>query len=143
MSSRTKNPIDKRGSMYTLEASIAIMMMIAALAFFLRNPPEPQDLSHVNYKLEIYNALKISDEIGDMRKNAVNADAASIKTEIDGFIPAALTFDVTIYNSSTNITALPTFDDESDTILTVSYLISGWAGNYAPREVRVFAWGFD
>jgi len=143
MSIRTKNPIDNKGSMYTLEAAIAIMMMVAALAFFLRTPPEPQDLSHVNYKLEIYNALKIADEVGDMRKNAVKKDAAGIQTELDGFISSALTFDVTIYNSTTNITALPTFDDESDSILTVSYLIAGWAGNYTPREVRVFAWGFD
>lgn len=132
---------NNKGSMYTLEASIAIIMMVTALALFLRSPAESEDMSKANYKLDIYNALKISDEVGDLRRDAIEDDADSIESELSGYLTGAFDFDVTIYNTTDNRTSEPSLDEED--IITVSYFLSGWLGNYNPREVRVFAWGVD
>jgi len=135
--------ISINGTLYAVESAIAIVMMITALAFLLSTPPQSQNLSKVNYKLQIYNALDIANSIGDLRKNAINNNADSIKSELQSNIPASLSFDVAIYNQTSNLTTVPTPSENSEDIITVSYLVSGSHGNYTPREVRVFAWGFD
>lgn len=126
-----------------LEAALSVIMMVTALAFVLSRPQTSTDLSKVNYKLTVYNALKISDDVGDLRKNAVDNDAAAIKADLQAYIPSTLGFDVAIYNSTTNTTAVPTPPASSDSVITVGYLIAGWSGSYSPREVRAFVWGFD
>lgn len=135
--------IDRKGSLYTLEAAIAIVMMVTALAFFLQSPPEPQDLSRINYKLDVYNALEISEEAGDLRKNVLDNDASSIRTEINTYLSSSLNFNVTIYDANSNLTYVPDLGDDVQNIVTVSYFLAGWVGNYDPKEVRVFIWGFD
>lgn len=126
-----------------LEAALAVIMMVTALAFVLSRPQTSTDLSKVNYKLTVYNALKISDDVGDLRKNAVDNDAAAIKSDLQAYVPSTLGFDVAIYNSTTNTTAVPVPSASSDSVITVGYLIAGWSGSYSPREVRAFVWGFD
>jgi hypothetical protein len=129
--------------MYMLEAALAVIMMVTALAFVLSRPQTDTDMSKVNYKLTVYNALKISDDVGDLRKNAVENDAAAIKADLQAYVPSTLGFDVAIYNSTSNTTAVPVPASSSDSVITVGYLIAGWSGSYSPREVRAFVWGFD
>lgn len=132
-----------KGSIYMLESAIAIIMMVTALAFLLSRTQGGTAASAENYKLYVYNALQISDTVGDLRRDAVNNDAAAIKTELQPQIPSTLQFDVAVYNSTTNTTALPSPSQSSSSVVTVGYLIAGWSGTYDPREVRVFVWGFD
>lgn len=130
-----------KGSFYVLESAIAIILMVTALTFVLQRMPEALELSKVNYKLKVYDALKISESVGDLRKNTLENNAAAIKTELGSYIPVFLSYDVAIYNKTSNITAFPSID--SDDVITVSYFLAGRIGNYTPREVRVFVWGFD
>lgn len=134
---------NKKGSLYTLEAAIAVVMMVTALAFFLQSPPESQDLSIINHKLDVYNALEISEEAGDLRKNALTNDANSIRTELSTYLPSSLNFNVTIYDENSNLTSVPDLGDNVENVVTVSYFLSGWAGTYDPKEVRIFIWGLD
>jgi len=126
-----------------MESALAIIMMVTALAFVLSRPQTNTDLSKINYKLKVYNALKLADEAGNLRKNAVANDAAAIKAELQAYMPGTLGFDVAVYNSTSNTTAVPTPSASSDSVITVGYLIAGWSGSYSPREVRAFIWGFD
>jgi len=129
-----------KGSFYVLEAAIAAIMMISTIAYVLQEPPEALELSKVNYKLKVYDALKICDTVGDLRKNTLDNNAAGIRGELSSYI-TFLDYDVAIYNTTSNITAVPTIS--SDNVLTVSYFLAGHVGNYTAREVRVFVWGFD
>lgn len=133
--------LSTKGSYYMLEAAIAILIMITTLAVVLRQPQVTQELDIANYKLKVYNALKISDDVGDLRKDVLNEDVSSIKNHIHLNAPSYLNIEVTIYNKTGNTTTYPTID--SETILTVSYFLAGHIGTYDPREVRVFIWGID
>ena len=132
-----------KGSLYMMESALAIIMMVTALAFVLSRPQTNTDLSKINYKLKVYNALKLADEVGNLRKNAVDNDAAAIKAELQAYMPGTLGFDVAVYNSTSNTTAIPSPAESSGSVITVGYLIAGWSGSYSPREVRAFIWGFD
>lgn len=130
-----------KGSFYTLEATIAIVMMIITTALLFQRPGETLELSKANYKLKIYNALKISDGVGDLRKNALSGNATAVDSDLDPYISDYLSYNSTIYNRTANITSVP--DISSEDIITVSYFLAGKVGNYTAREVRVFVWGFD
>jgi hypothetical protein len=126
-----------KGTFYTLEAAIAVAIIITSLAFVFQIEPKVIDLSKANYKQEVYDALSIVDEGGDLRDNVLSNNATAIQSSIDSYV--SVNFDVAIFNKTSNLTATP--DITSDDIITVSYLISGEVGNYTPREVRVYVWG--
>jgi hypothetical protein len=130
-----------KGSFYTLEAAIASIMMIMTLVFVFQRSPDILELSKANYKVKIYDALKISDDTGDLRKNVMDNNALSIESDLNSYIPIYLDYNVTIYNKTSNLTDVPSISSEN--VITVSYFLAGRVGNYAPKEVRVFLWGFE
>jgi len=132
-----------KGSLYMLESALAIVMMVTALAFVLSRPAGGSDLSAANYKLTAYNALKMMDDVGDLRENAVNDNASAIRTELQAYVPSTLSLDVAVFNSTTNTTAVPSPSASSSSVVTVGYIVAGRSGSYSPREVRVYLWGFD
>lgn len=128
-----------RGTFYTLEAAIAVMIIITSLAFVFQIEPTVIDLSKANYKQDAYDALSIVDDGGDLRDNVLANNASAIRSSMDSYI--SVNFDLAIFNKTSNLTAIP--DITSDAIITVSYLVSGEVGNYTPREVRVYVWGVE
>ena len=130
-----------KGSFYTLEAAIAAIMMTMTLVFVFQRSPDILELSKANYKVKIYDALKISDDTGDLRKNAMDNDASSIESELNSYIPIYLDYNVTIYNKTSNLTDVHI--KSSENVITVSYFLAGGVGNYTPKEIRVFLWGFE
>ena len=130
-----------KGTFYTLEAAIAVAMIVVTLVFFFQRPVETLELSKANYKLRVYDALKIYDDVGDLRKNALDNNATGIKSELSSYISTYLSYNVTIYNKTSNLTAVPSIS--SGDIITVGYFLVGKVGNYTAKEIRVFVWGFD
>jgi hypothetical protein len=128
-----------KGTFYTLEAAIAVIIIITSIAFVFSIEPKVLDLSKANYKREAYSALEIVEKAGDLRKDVLANNATAIRNSLDTYI--SLNFDLAIFNKTSNVTATP--DISSQNILTVSYLISGEIGNYTPREVRVYIWGVE
>jgi len=128
-----------KGTFYTLEAAISVVIIITSLAFVFQIEPKVLDLSKANYKQEVYGALKIVDEGGDLRSDILANNATAIEEGMDPYISTS--FNVAIFNKTSNITATPVITLED--IITVSYLISGEVGNYTPREVRVYVWGVE
>lgn len=126
-----------KGTFYTLEAAIAVVIIITSMAFVFTIEPKVLDLSKANYKQEAHNAIQIVDRGKDLRKNAVANNATAIKSDLDSYI--STNFEVAIFNKTSNLTATPVLTSEN--IITVSYLIAGDVGNYTPREVRVYIWG--
>ena len=130
-----------KGALYTLEAVIAILMILFIVVFLFRNPTTSPEYQIVNYKLKVYNALKLLDTTGELNMYALNSDATTIRSKLQPFIPITVNYDVAIYNQTTNITEKPSLENLSD-VISVSYFISGDLDNYQPRDVRVYLWGF-
>ena len=107
-----------------------------------QNPPAPPEFKRINYKLKAYNGLKILENTGELRKDAVDNNVTSIKNKLNPFIPNFLNYNVTIFNETTNTTQMPSLTSESNT-LSVSYLLAGDIDDYKPREIRVYIWGFE
>lgn len=130
-----------KGSFYALESAIAIVLMVTTLALIVRQPTTPREYDIVNYKLKVYSVLKISDDVGDLRTNVLNNNTDAIKSEIESSVHLYLNYEVVIYNRTGPISGVPSIDSEN--VATVSYFLAGRVGNYDPREVRIFMWGFD
>ena len=126
-----------KGSYFILESIIAIFIMVTSVAFVLQKPPENIEMSYMNYKQNAYNGLKILEQVGDLRKNILDNDSTSIKNDLATYIKVS--YGVTIFNQTTNLTAIPSIDSKN--ILIVSYFIAGKSGTYIPRELRVYIWG--
>jgi hypothetical protein len=128
-----------KGISYILEAFIASTFLLLALAFFFR-PISTPDTSMANYKKLAYDGLKVLSDEGKLRQYVLDNDVDTIKSRMSPYI-SHLSYDVVIYNRTSNITAVPTITDNN--VISVSYFFAGDAGNYSAREVRVFVWGFD
>lgn len=137
-----------KGVLLTVEAVVAILMILFIVVFIYRNPRETASLRDVDLKIKVYDGLVALDRSADLRKGVIENDVAKIKRELDPFIPDYVTFEVVLYNSTqnstiANTTNYPSSIDNQSYVLVVSYLVAGHVENYTPRDVRVFMWGFD
>ena len=130
-----------RGVMYTIEAVIAVLMVLVILYLILQNPPARPEFTEINYKTQAYNGIKILERTGKLRRFVLNNDTTSIKTRLTHFISHAVEFDVVLFNKTSNITTIPSID--ADDVVTISYFLAGDVGNYVVREVRIYLWGFE
>jgi hypothetical protein len=133
--------MNMKGSLYTLESAIAILLMVTVLTLVVTQPQSMRELDIVNYKLRVFNALKATDDIGDLKVYVLNNDVNTIKAEVEQSGTPYLDYWVVIYNRTDALTVEP--DIEAQNVVTVSYFLAGYVGDYDPREVRVFMWGFD
>jgi hypothetical protein len=137
-----------KGILLTLEAVIAILMILFIVVFVYKNPREVGTLRDIDLKLKAYNGLIALERSGDLRKAVIDNDASEIENDLNQFIPSHVTFRVVIYNTTqnstiANTTNYPSIIDDQSYVLVVSYLIAGDVDTYMPRDVRVFMWGFD
>jgi len=128
----------KKGISHTLEAIIAAVILMLSLVFYFRPLTFPET-SEANYKLDAYNGLKVMEETGKLREYALDKNATAIKTDLSPYI--YLNYEVTIYNKTSNLTAIPSIT--ANDIISISYFLAGDVGNYSAKEVRVLIWGFD
>lgn len=131
-----------KGTFFTLEAIISITMMVLITVLLFKSPPAKTDLSRTAYKLEAYSGLEML-ETGDLREYVLNNNTNSIETELAPYVSFSRSqYSVVIWNETRNrLSALPS--PSTGDIISVGYFIAGDVGNYTPREVRVFLWGFD
>lgn len=128
-----------KGILHTYEAIVAVGILFLVIFLFYKTMPTPE-LSELNYKLSGFDGLEMLEK-GRLREYTLNNDASSIKNSLNPYIPSSLSYDVVIYNRTSNITSIPTI--ESEKIITVSYFLAGDVGNYSAREVRLYIWGFE
>lgn len=132
-----------KGLLFVVEVTLAILMMffIAVLIFSYLSPVRKLDV--LNYKLKAYEVLNALEETGKLRRYAINDDVNSIKNDINQFIPDFISYDVVLYNETTNITSISSQIEKQKDVISISYLLAGDFDNYKLRDVRVFMWGFD
>jgi hypothetical protein len=130
-----------KGTLYTLESAISIVLMVTVLALIVRQPQATSTYDIINHKLNVYNALKATDDVGDLKVYVLNNNATAIKEDLQASATSYMNYEVTIYNRTGAVTSEPQIDSEN--VVTISYFLAGYVGEYDPREVRVFMWGFD
>jgi len=133
-----------KGTFYSVEAVISTIMVLSVLYVITKNPPMMQELSKVNYKLRIHEALETLDKSGQLRLYVLNNDSTSIKNEIEDMLPSNVNTFIVIYDEDQlNLTQTFTAPSYLRDIISVSYFIAGDVEVYSPREVRVYMWGFE
>lgn len=128
-----------KGAFHALEAVIGIVIILISMLSFTGNIVVSPELSLLNAKVKTYEILKELDNVGLLRNYVYSNDVTSLKEEIEGYITREVY--VSIFNETTNVTELPVISSED--VVTVSYFLSGKPGDYSPREVRVYLWGFE
>ena len=131
-----------KGQLFTLESVIAILMIFIIIVFLFSNSPKSPEFNEINYKLKIYNGLKILDETGRLSTYVSNNDANAVQNGLRPYISNIQNYKVVIFNQTTNITQKPSLSNESE-IISVSYFLVGDFDNYKPRDVRVYLWGLS
>ncbi len=130
-----------KGAYYTLEAAISIFLIMTIFVLLFFTTPENPEVERANAKNDIYKGFDALSSRGSLRIDALNNNASAIDGDLDDFLPLFVSLDITIFNRSfVNLTSAHP-EAESDTIV-VSYYLAGAVGNYTPREIRAYVWGF-
>ncbi len=132
-----------KGIMFTLEVIFGILMILFIIVYLFRNPASVSSSRFGDFKTQIYDSLASLDKTGDLRKRAVDNDVTGIKADLNPYIADFVSYEVVLYNSTANITNYPSNITSQNNTIAVSYFIAGDLGKYNPRDVRVFAWGFE
>ena len=127
---------------YNLEAVIAAFLVMGIFLLLFFSIPKSQEVERANLKTDIYRGLEILNEKGSLRVYALENNATTIKNDLRIFLPISVSSHVTIFNKTFNSLTTPFTEETSDTI-SVSYAIAGNVGNYTPKEIRVYVWGFE
>lgn len=130
-----------KGTYYTIEAVIAILMIVTIFLLLYKTSPPNPEIDVANVKTQIYDGLDNLKSKGSLREQALDNNATGIKNDLDDFLPLNIELDVTIYNQSFN-NVTQTHSEQVEDTVSVSYFIAGDVGNYTPKEIRVHAWGF-
>ena len=130
-----------KGQIYTLEVTIAILMILSIVIFLFLNPPASPEYNLINYKMNAYTGLETLERTGELRKYVGDNNATAINASLNSYIPNFLSRTVVIFNDTTNLTAKPSLSNINDSI-SVSYFLAGDFDDYNPREVTVYMWGY-
>ncbi|MEM5813275.1 MAG: hypothetical protein QXU71_02870 [Candidatus Aenigmatarchaeota archaeon] len=128
----------RKGGIYTIEAAIAAIMLISIISLIGTQKRIGYDVSIANYKEQIFDELKTIDSQGLLRVYALRNDSESIKNFIQTC--KKINCKVVIFDKERNLTDWLTETEIQKNIASVSYIISGYIGEYSPREIRVYFW---
>lgn len=135
---KKNNSYIKKGGIYTIEVAIAAIMIITIIALIGSQKRIDYDTSTANYKIQIFDELKNLDTYGQLRLYALNNNSEAIKNSLKTC--AKINCKVVIYDKETNLTEGLSTKEIQRNIASISYLISGYIGEYSPREIRIYFW---
>jgi hypothetical protein len=122
----------------SIEAFIAASLVIGAILFPTIGIKKSELLSELKIKQDVFNILKTLDNIGSLRRYALENNATAIENEIEKIGNPFYKYKVVIYNQTTNLTDASLTKQQR--IMSISYFLAGDYGNFAIREVRVYIW---
>jgi hypothetical protein len=124
-----------KGITKVLESVIAILMVLVIYVTVFSTSIVPSDFESVNIQLKAFNALQSLDQNNELRVYALQNDATTISNKLVDFLPSNINYLVNICGS--NCTA-PVIN--STRTFSISYMISGYYGNFNPKQVIVYMW---
>ena len=128
-----------KGQTYMIEAIISFSIMISVFLLLFFFTPQFPEMSELNYKLRIKDALENLDNL-NLRDKVYSNDVNYIENYLKMVLPKNIRFDVVIYDKNNALTTEPTIF--SPFVFSTSYYIAGDYDKFFPREIRVYVWGY-
>lgn len=126
----------KKGYVYTIEAGIAISVIVIAVVLVLNSQQAAQPLSVPLIKQQAYEALEYLDNKGDLKLLIYSEDADEIENRLRALLPPTISIDADVCMTECSGT-LPA----GQTVISVDYYISGYRDNFGFKKLRVWMWG--
>lgn len=123
-----------KGMMYTLEAVIAAVLILATLITVYSFPKQEAGFDAATIKESGYSCIKNLDGRGVLRYYALSNDSVGIRSYFQGCLPRSLNF-------SMQFCAACALDVPGNkTIVSVNYVIAGEAALFQPTNANLFLW---
>lgn len=124
-----------KGVLKSLEAVLAILMIIAAYLIIWGKGENIPDVDIVAWRVKGFDALKALDEDNKLATWSLANDTSSIKSELADLLQLGVNYDVVVCTQT-----CPSVSISSQKTSSVSYFVAGNATNIEPREVVLYLW---
>jgi hypothetical protein len=135
MKSRQRKIRQMKGLMKSLEAVIAILMMLTFFIYFFRGAEQLPEFETINWQLKGFNSLKTLDKNNQLRQYAIANDTQTIESQLASLLPAETSYKIIICNATCGNPGIT-----SEKLTSVSYFIAGDLANFQPREIVLYMW---
>ncbi|MEK6901839.1 MAG: hypothetical protein AABX37_05825 [Nanoarchaeota archaeon] len=125
-----------KGYIYTLEVLLAMAMILVALTFLYRTPPQLPELEASTMKVQGIQVLEYLDRKGDLRQFAIVANETDIESRINNTIVSAIDFELDICTLACNETGVP----RNKSVIAVDYYIAGYRAAHNVTKIKMWMW---
>lgn len=125
-----------KGYIYTLEVSIAALLVFTSLIYAFRTLPNLKDPSALIIKSRCYDALEYLNDAGILREYVYKGYREELEIKLLELLPSNLNVEVLICETDCTPTYVPT----DRNIIVVDYYVSGYENDYKFSKVRLFVW---
>lgn len=129
-----KNLFRTKGMMYSLEAMIAAVLILAALIAVYSFSKQQEGFDATTIKENGYFCIKDLDSRGLLRYYALSNDTVNIRSYLQACLPRSLNFSISFCAS-----CAPDVPGNK-TIVSINYLIAGEAALFQPANSNLFLW---
>lgn len=124
-----------KGLSKTLEAFIAMFVILTVFFIFFSSPIELPEFTLINERLKVLESLKKLDISSNLREYALKNQTKKIEDLLADYIPFGTNYKVQICEAICKKIEIP-----SERITTVSYYISGSYSKFKPLQIVVYLW---
>ena len=139
---RAKNQRSRKGQMRVVEAVMASLIVVSALAFLYAFAATPSSQPQETSELEKigHNVLHDMDEQRLLTRFVYNSEWANLTSGLFVSLPTNVYFNLSIYDTNGNSISHPLIlygneqiFDSSKAVASVTYIVPGYQANYSPR----------
>jgi len=133
--SETKKHGMKKGLLKSLEALIAILMIMSVFLMFYGSAEEVPEFKGINWKLRGFAALEFLDSTNELRNLALRNDTAEIEKKLQPLMPGDVDYVVIVCGTTCDNPGVT-----SEELVSVSYLLAGNVSMFQPKQVVLYIW---
>jgi len=121
--------------MKILEAVIAILMILTVVVIYFGSNESFPEFESVSRGMRGFYALKVLDQSNKLRSDAIENNTKSIENNLRPLIPGEINFQVFVCQ-----TACGKPSAQTESMVSVTYLISGDIDNFKSRQILLYMW---
>lgn len=124
-----------KGIMKSLEAVIAILMVLVIFVYFFRGTEPLPEFETINWQLKGFSSLKTLDKNNQLRQYALTNDTQTIESQLSSLLPTEVSYKIIICNVTCGSPGII-----SEKLTSVSYFVAGDLANFQPRQIILYMW---